>query len=113
MAKTKGQRKPLTDEQRATQRERASCCLTITFYDGNKFSKWSNEWQQPYKGNMNVWIDELMRVFDKYFKANTHEAAIFDTRHTKHFVGSERDSACNKIYQYERGAWRLVQPIIW
>jgi len=112
-AKTKGERKPLTDEQKATQREKASCYMTITFYDGNKYSKWSNEWQQPHKGNINAWITECFRVFDKYFRNDAADAAIFDTRFTKKLIGSERDPACNKIYQYEKGSWRLVQPINW
>lgn len=111
--KSKGERKPLTDEQRATQREKATCYITVTFLDGNKWSKWSNEWQQPHKGSINVWISEFMRICEEYFKGNMRDAAIFDMRGTKEKIGSERDPACNKIYQYERGSWRLVQPVSW
>lgn len=113
MATTKDNRKPLTDEQKAIQREKASCFLTITFNDGNKFSKWSNEWQQPHKGNINVWINEMFRVFDEHFRKDTYEAAIFDTRFKKNLVASEHNPECNKIYQFERGSWRLVQPLNW
>lgn len=111
--KQKAERKPLTDEQKALQQAKASCFLTVTFYDGNKWSKWSNEWQQPYKGKINDWINEMLRICEQYFKGQMKEAAIFDTRHTKQRIASERDPACNKIYQYEKGSWRLVQPISW
>ena len=111
--KVKSERKPLTEEQRAEQREKASCCITITFYDGNKWSKWSNEWQQPHKGSINVWINEFMRICEQYFKGQMKEAAIFDMRHQKEFIASERREDCNKIYQFEKGSWRLVQPVTW
>ncbi|MFN3378633.1 hypothetical protein [Runella zeae] len=109
----KHERKPLTDEQRAEQRAKASCYLTVTFYDGNKWSKWSNEWKQPHKGKINEWINEMFRVCEEYFKGQIREAAIFDTRTLKQCIASERDPNCNKIYQYEKGSWRLVQPISW
>ena len=111
--KSKATRKPLNDEQRAMQREKASCFLTVTFFDGNKWSKWSNEWQQPNKGSINVWINEALRICDEYFKGKIYEAAIFDTRYIKQTVASERHPDCNKVYQFERGSWRLVKPITW
>lgn len=111
--KVKGERKPLTDEQKALQQSKASCYITVTFYDGNKWSKWSNEWQQPHKGSINVWISEFMRICEQYFKGQMKEAAIFDMRHTKERIASERRDDCNKVYQFEKGSWRLVQPVTW
>lgn len=111
--RNQAERKPLTDEQKATQRDKASCLLVIRFRDGNYWTKWSNEWKQPHKGAINVWINELMRVCEDYFKGNIDQAAIYDVRTRKDMIGSERDPNCNKIYQYEKGTWRLVRPISW
>ncbi|TAF48649.1 MAG: hypothetical protein EAZ63_03610 [Runella slithyformis] len=113
----RAERKPLTDEQRIMQRDKASCCILVEFWqpivmpDGRQvqqLKKWSNEWQQPNKGGVEEWAQELMRIFETYWRSKAKSAAIFDTRWVKHCVGSERDAACNKLYQYEDRAWRAV-----
>jgi hypothetical protein len=102
------QRKPLTEEQKAKQREKASCFMTIRFHDGNTWSKWSNEWAQPNKfPNISAAVNEMLRIADQYFAGKIYSAAIFDTRTTKSL------SAANKIYQYEKGFWKLEKPITW
>lgn len=101
-------RKPLTDEQKEKQRQLATACLVIKFNDGNEFKKWSNEWAQPNKfRNISEAINELFRLFGKYWEGSTYSAALFDVRVQKHF------SADNKVYQYENGQWKLVKPINW
>ena len=100
--------KPLTDEQKAKQQRMATACLVIKFNDGKKFLKWSNEWAQPNKfRNINEAVNELFRLFGKYWEYNTYSAAIFDVRETNDF------SAKNKVYQYENGVWQIVNPLIW
>lgn len=117
-AKRPADRKPLTDEQRTTQQTKASCCIVVDFFapitlpDGRVVSrllKWSNEWQQPHKGDLDVWVNELMRIFEKYWRKNAQSAAIFDTRFQKVRIGSERDPDCNKLYQYENRNWRAIK----
>ncbi|AEI46765.1 hypothetical protein [Runella slithyformis] len=116
--KRPAERKPLNDEQRAEQRAKASCCILVEFYqpitlsDGRTITnlkKWSNEWQQPHKGDLNDWVNELMRIFDIYWKIKAKSAAIFDTRFQKTLIGSERDPDCNKLYQFENRVWRAVK----
>ena len=111
------ERKPLNEEQRETQRDKASCCLLVEFWnpivmpDGREIKqlkKWSNEWQQPNKGGVDEWAQELMRIFEIYWRSKAKSAAIFDTRWVKHCIGSERDAACNKLYQFEDRFWRTV-----
>lgn len=102
------QRKPLTEEQKAKQRQMASCYLTIKFQDGRSWSKWSNEWAQPNKfRTISDAVNEMLRICEQYFKGSIFSAAIFDTRTTKTL------SAENKIYQYEKGTWQTVQPFTW
>jgi len=116
--KKPAERKPLTDEQRTEQRAKASCCILVEFYnpitmgDGTttlNMKKWSNEWQQPHKGDLNDWVNELMRIFDMYWKGKAKSAAIFDTRFQKVCIGSERHPDCNKLYQFENRVWRAVK----
>lgn len=106
--KVKAASKPLTDEQKALQREHASCCIIVKFRDGNSIKKWSNEWAQPHKGGLEEWIRELKRVFEIYWRKNAADAAIFDVRFQKDCIGSERDQACNKLFQFTNGEWRAV-----
>ena len=101
-------RKPLPDDKKALQKEKASCKLIITFYDGNQHTKWSNEWAQASKiRNISDALNDLFWVFDKYWRAQAFKAVIFDTRIHKHH------GAHNKIYQYENGSWKLEKPITW
>jgi hypothetical protein len=101
-------RKPLSPEKRAVQKELATCYMVITFHDGNDWSKWSNEHAQPNKLlNINDSINEMFRICEKYFKGKMHSAAIFDVRMTK------TTGAHNKIYQFEKGFWKMVQPVTW
>ena len=74
----------------------------------NVWKKWSNEWQQPKKGDLGYWTDFLMYYMETYWKGKVKSAAIFDTRFQKICIGSERDTGCNKLYQYQDGAWRAV-----
>ncbi|NBB22593.1 hypothetical protein GVN20_24780 [Runella sp. CRIBMP] len=115
--KKPAERKPLTNEQRAEQRAKASCCMVVEFINPviiggrevNNFKKWSNEWQQPHKGGLNEWVNQLMYIFDIHWKNNTKSAAIFDTRFQKTLIGSERDPNSNKLYQFENRVWRAVK----
>ncbi len=101
-------RKPLTDEQKEKQRRMATAYLVVKFNDGNEFRKWSNEWAQPNKlRNISEAINDLFRVFAKYWEHNTYSAAIFDVRVQKY------GSAENKVYQYENGVWKTVKPFGW
>lgn len=100
-------RKPLTPERKALQREKASCYMVIKFQDGGYFSKWSNEHAQAWIINIGEAVNEMFRIFEKDFRRTTFSAAIFDTRENK------KPGAHNKIYQYEKGVWTMVQPFTW
>jgi hypothetical protein len=101
-------RKPLPPEKKDAQKEKATCYMVITFHDNNKWSKWSNEHAQPNKLlNINDSINEMFRICEKYFSGKIHSAAIFDVRTDK------TAGAHNKIYQFERGFWNMVQPVSW
>lgn len=102
------QYRPLPPEHKALQREKASCKLIVKFNDGNRHTKWSNEWAQPNKfRNISEAINEMFKVFDIYWRKNAHSAVIFDTRIHKD------TGAHNKIYQYENGIWKTVNPFTW
>jgi len=100
-------RGPLSPEKKDQQREKASCYMVIRFHDNKTWSKWSNEFAQAWINNISVAINEMFRIFDKYFKHAAHSAAIFDTRERK-TIGAH-----NKIYQFEKGVWTIVQPFTW
>ena len=87
----------------------ASCFMVVKFHDGNTWGKWSNEHAQAKIRNISDAINEMFQIVEKSFKGaqKVHSAAIFDTRVHK------TTGAFNKIYQYEKGRWQLVQPITW
>jgi hypothetical protein len=107
--KTLGQekRKELSPEKKELQKKMASCKMVIKFHDANTWSKWSNEYAQPRIVNISDGVNEMFRIFEKYFRRSTHSAAIFDTRESKEI------GAHNKIYQFEKGVWTMVQPFHW
>lgn len=97
----------LSPENRELQKQKASCYMVIKFHDGRSWSKWSNEFKQPNLiVNIGDGINEMFRVFDKYFAKSAHSAAIFDTRISK------TAGAHNKIWQWDKG-WRCVQGVTW
>ncbi|PWJ50623.1 hypothetical protein CLV98_1415 [Dyadobacter jejuensis] len=101
-------KKALSPERKEAQKEKATCFMVIKFHDGNTWSKWSNEHAQPNKFlNINDSLNEMFRVCQHYFAGRIHSAAIFDVRVHKNI------GAHNKIYQFEKGCWQLVQPVGW
>ena len=105
--KTKGLefRQPLTEEQKAEQKAKATCLLVIKFHDANTWSKWSNEWKQKKLKTLNDSVNEMFRICEVNFKNKIHSAAIFDVRTNK------KPCAANKIFQFEKGFWKVVEPI--
>lgn len=100
--------KPLPLENKQAQKQKATCYMVIKFHDGNKWSKWSNEHAQPNKFlNINDSINEMFRIFNKYFTGKVHSGAIFDVRVEK------TPGAHNKIYQFEKGYWKMEKQISW
>ena len=101
--------KRLSPEKAEKQKAMASCYMVVKFQDGKTWSKWSNEHAQAKIQNISDAINEMFRIIDKSFKGslNVHSAAIFDTRVHK------KTGAFNKIYQYEKGSWQMVQPVTW
>ncbi|CAG4992301.1 hypothetical protein DYBT9275_00934 [Dyadobacter sp. CECT 9275] len=98
----------LSPERAALQKQMASCFMILKFHDGNTWGKWSNEHAQPNKiMTISDGINEMLRVFEKYFRGSTFSGAIFDTRQHKKL------GAFNKIYQFEKGVWTMVQPFEW
>ena len=97
-------KKRLSPENQELQKAKASCYMVIKFKDGRTWSRWSNEHKQPWILNIGDGINEMFRVFDKYFLHSAESAAIFDTRVDK------KPGKHNKIYQYDKG-WKLVQPV--
>ena len=101
-------KKPLPPEKLEAQKQKATCRMVIKFHDNNTWSKWSNEYAQPNKFlNINDSINEMFRICEKYFKGRIASGAIFDVRVHKQ-VGAH-----NKIYQFEKGFWKMEQPVIW
>jgi hypothetical protein len=99
-------RKPLSPENKALQKEKASCYMTVKFHDGNTWSKWSNEYKQPTIRNISDAINIMFQIVQKWGN-NVASAAIFDTRADKRY------GAHNKIYQYEKRVWKMEQPFTW
>ncbi len=100
--------KALSPEKKAKQKEMASCFMVLKFHDANTWGKWSNEYAQASKiRNISDAINEMFRIFEKYFRGNVASGAIFDTRKDKKL------GAHNKIYQFEKDSWTIVQAFEW
>jgi len=101
--------KPMTPEAIEKMKAAASAYMVVQFRNNPRpFSMWSKESQNPRISNINDAINSFFRIFERpQWRGQVESAAIFDVRFTK------KPCAENKIYQYEGGIWRLVNPVSW
>ena len=91
---------PLSEDKKAEMRAKASCFIVVKFQDGNEILRWSKEFQHPNKGDINWWINDWIRVFNKYWKLTAVSAALYDARYVKVVMKDKSDPNYNKLYQY-------------
>lgn len=109
--KTYGNRpyKPMSQEALEKMKAMASCYMVVQFRNNPRpFSMWSRESQDPRITNISDAINRFFYIFDRpEWRGQVESAAIFDVRRIK------KPCAENKIYQYERGVWQLVNAPSW
>lgn len=101
--------KPMSAEDIEKMKQAASCYMVVQFHNNPKpFSIWSRESQDPKIHNISDAINKMFWIFNRpQWKGTVASAAIFDVRRIK------KPTAENKIYQWEKGVWRLINQPIW
>ena len=101
------QRPSMTPAAIEKMKAEASCYMVVQFHNNPRpFGMWSKESQNKNIRHLGDALNEMFKVFNRpQWQGCVASAAIFDVRYTKNF------SKENKIYQYEGGCWKMVNPV--
>ncbi|TDB64384.1 hypothetical protein [Arundinibacter roseus] len=102
-------RPPLSENDRAELIDTSMACMVVQFHNNaSQVKRWSKCKQRKHR-HIGDAVNYLMWLVNEYepWSGCVASAAIFDTQHTK------TTGAGNKVYQYEKGSWKLVNPISW
>ncbi len=103
------ERKPMTHDEREKMITTSMAMIVVEFNNNPVPMKMWSKCAQRKHVDISQAINYLMWMVSNFkpWQGQVHRAAIFDARNIK------KPCAANKIYQYEKGAWRLEQPITW
>ncbi|MPR36523.1 hypothetical protein GBK04_25085 [Cytophagaceae bacterium SJW1-29] len=96
----------MKDDDREAMIRESRACMSVKFHNNPKSMLfWSKCNQRKQHRSLSDAVNYLMWLVNEYkdWQGCVATAAIFDTRSDK------GTSASNKMYQYERGRWELME----